>query len=137
MELSSIGPVVSEEKMFENVDGRTTDAGVIGILIAHLGAFGSGELKITQNTRRQNACKECNSYVRFCLHMLSRLCLSQLSPSYTVTILAKIHHDLSRFEPDGKIGIRRDGKKKIQHQYGVSRCSYGVCTIHLQIHYDS
>ena len=31
--------------MFENVDGRTND-GVIGILIAHLGAFGSGELKI-------------------------------------------------------------------------------------------
>ena len=30
--------------MFENVDGRV-DAGVIGILIAHLGAFGSGELK--------------------------------------------------------------------------------------------
>ena len=33
--------------MFENVDGRT-DADVIGILIAHLGAFGSGELKIRQ-----------------------------------------------------------------------------------------
>ena len=32
--------------MFENVDGRTLDAGVIGILIAHLGAFSSGELKI-------------------------------------------------------------------------------------------
>ena len=30
--------------MFENVAGRT-DAGVTGILIAHLGAFGSGELK--------------------------------------------------------------------------------------------
>ena len=40
--------------MFENVDGRTDDgrpdagrtpdAGVTGILIAHLGAFGSGEL---------------------------------------------------------------------------------------------
>ena len=29
-------------------DGRTTDAGVTGILIAHLGAFGSGELKITR-----------------------------------------------------------------------------------------
>ena len=27
-------------------DGRTTDAGVTGILIAHLRAFGSGELKI-------------------------------------------------------------------------------------------
>ena len=40
--------------MFENVDGRTDgrrtdgrtpDAGVTGILIAHLRAFGSGELK--------------------------------------------------------------------------------------------
>ena len=37
--------------MFENVDGRrtddgrTTDDGVTGILIAHLRAFGSGELK--------------------------------------------------------------------------------------------
>ena len=31
-------------------DGRTTDAGVTGILIAHLGAFGSGELKI-DNTK--------------------------------------------------------------------------------------
>ena len=29
--------------MFENVDGRTDD-GVTGILIAHLRAFGSGEL---------------------------------------------------------------------------------------------
>ena len=39
--------------MFENVDGRTdgrtTDAGVTGILIAHLGAFGSGELKSSDN----------------------------------------------------------------------------------------
>ena len=31
--------------MFENVDGRTTDDRVTGILIAHLGAFSSGELK--------------------------------------------------------------------------------------------
>ena len=40
--------------MFENVDGRRTDgrtdAGVTGILLAHLGAFGSGELK-TQFSR--------------------------------------------------------------------------------------
>ena len=25
-------------------------------------------------------------------------------------------------------------KKKIQHQYGVSRCSYGVCKIRLRLH---
>ena len=40
--------------MFENVDGRTPDgrtpdAGVTGILIAHLGAFRSGELKTSLN----------------------------------------------------------------------------------------
>ena len=43
--MSSIGLVVSE-KMFENVDGQTTDAGVTGIIIAHLGGFSSGELKM-------------------------------------------------------------------------------------------
>ena len=32
--------------MFENVDGRMTDPGVTGILIAHLGVFSSGELKM-------------------------------------------------------------------------------------------
>ena len=49
--MSSIGPVVSEEKMFENVDGRqTTDAGVTGILLAHQWAFGSGELKSWNKT---------------------------------------------------------------------------------------
>ena len=34
-------------------DGRRTDAGVTGILVAHLGAFGSGELK-ESNTKPQN-----------------------------------------------------------------------------------
>ena len=44
--LSLIGPVVSEEKMFEIVDGWTTDGGrSAGILLAHPWAFGSGELK--------------------------------------------------------------------------------------------
>ena len=38
--------------MFENVDGRTTDARVTGILIAHLGAFGSGELKMVEKASR-------------------------------------------------------------------------------------
>ena len=36
--------------MFENVDGRTED-GVIGILIAHLKAFGSGELIIDHSNQ--------------------------------------------------------------------------------------
>ena len=35
--------------MFENVD-RRTDAGVTGILLAHPGAFGAGELKKTKKT---------------------------------------------------------------------------------------
>ena len=44
-EFNSIDPGVSEEKMFENVDGQWTDAPVIDILLAHPRAFGSGELK--------------------------------------------------------------------------------------------
>ena len=35
MKLSSIGPVVSEQKMFENVDKQRMDDGAIGILLAH------------------------------------------------------------------------------------------------------
>ena len=47
MKFELIGPVISEGKMFENVDGRQTpDAGVTGILLDHLGAFRSGELKM-------------------------------------------------------------------------------------------
>ena len=58
--------------MFENVDvrrttegrrtddGRTTDAGVTGILIAHLGAFGSGELKSAKsNSSKSYALHVC------------------------------------------------------------------------------
>ena len=42
--MSSIGPVVSEEKMFENVDGRrTTDAGVTGILLGSLSKNGGNQ----------------------------------------------------------------------------------------------
>ena len=54
--LSLIDPVVSEEKMFENVDGQTDDGrtedGVTGILLAHPWAFGSGELKSRQMTTK-------------------------------------------------------------------------------------
>ena len=37
--------MVSEEKMLKNVERRRLGSGVIGIQLAHLGAFGSGELK--------------------------------------------------------------------------------------------
>ena len=38
--------------MFENVDGpRPMDARVTGILLAHRGAFGSGELKTMKTVR--------------------------------------------------------------------------------------
>ena len=43
-------------------DGRTTDAGVTGILIAHLGAFGSGELKILT---KNDIIVHCNYYNKF------------------------------------------------------------------------
>ena len=40
-------------------DGRTTDARVTGILIAHLGAFGSGELKMFLKNKLIWAMQKC------------------------------------------------------------------------------
>ena len=64
-----------------------------------------------------------------------------LSLSHTFTVLAPVE---LRFIPNllvDKVGVNRDEsgwkKRKIQHQYGVSRCSYGVCKIRLRFHYDS
>ena len=45
-------------------DGRTTDAGVTGILIAHLGAFGSGELKMMCNNPNLDLVN-INAYTNF------------------------------------------------------------------------
>ena len=55
--------------MFENVDGRTTDgrttdARVTGILIAHLGAFGSGELKKKLVELKRTVLMSDNSFER-------------------------------------------------------------------------
>ena len=59
--------------------------------------------------------------------------LSRFEPRFTTT-----HPDLTQMVKSGCIGMRRDGKKKkFQHQYDVSRCSYGVSTIRLRTHYDS
>ena len=56
----------------------------------------------------------------------------------------QLHCDDSGYDSsrtDGKIGMHQDEsgwkKKKIQHQYDVSQCSNGVCTVNLRIHYDS
>ena len=60
-------------------DGRqTTDAGVTGILIAHLGAFSSGELKIVDwNVRYKKKLK----------HVLRSNCLRSFTREYTYTNL--------------------------------------------------
>ena len=65
-------------------DGRTTDAGVTGILIAHLGAFGSGELKI---------CPSGSPFVRF------------FYPTLTLVIDSYIpdHHLLDSFHKFGSL----------------------------------
>ena len=44
--------------MFESVDGWTTDTGVIGILIAHLGAFGSEELNKKIGMKKTQNCQD-------------------------------------------------------------------------------
>ena len=85
--------------MFENVDGQTddrrraTDAGVTGILIAHLGAFGSCELKSQWNMKcrsrvpvKMRACSVCQGQL-LCKVSLSYLSLVQKN---TLSILLYI-----------------------------------------------
>ena len=48
MKFFTIGPVVSEEKSFEIVDGRRTTKHAY--TISYPGAFGAGELKVISDT---------------------------------------------------------------------------------------
>ena len=59
-------------------------------------------------------------------------CLT-LSPSYTVTIQAPIHHDSSRFETDGKIGLHRDASGWKKRNSSIIRC----LTVLLRCQHDS
>ena len=60
--------------MFENVDGRRTDAGVIGILIAHLGAFGPGELKLCKRRGVNIWSDSVKVFAVCCAHTRSESC---------------------------------------------------------------
>ena len=55
LNLVTFGPVVSEEKSFESVDGRRTDDGGFPSY-KFPGAFGSGELKILAVGRTGGGC---------------------------------------------------------------------------------
>ena len=54
---------------------------------------------------------------------------SRFRPRFT-----RIHPNLRQMVKSRCIGMEI---KRVQHQYGVSRCSYGVCMIRLRIHCDS
>ena len=51
------------------------------------------------------------------------------SPSYTVTILAPINHDSSRFETDGKIGLHRDASGCKKGYSSIKTMSHGAPTV--------
>ena len=61
---------------------------------------------------------------------------SPLSLSQTFTILATIHHDSSRFELGGKIGVHQDGKKEnstsILYLTMLLRCLHDSSTVPLR-----
>ena len=59
--------------MFEYVDGQTPDAGVTGILIAHLGAFGSGELKNTVKPSQESHLLESQTVFYTQMAVVSRV----------------------------------------------------------------
>ena len=52
-----------------------------------------------------------------------------LSPSYTVTIQAKIHHDSSRFETAGKIRLHRDASGWKKRNSSINTTSHDAPTV--------
>ena len=60
-----------------------------------------------------------------------------LSPSYTVTIQAPIHHDSSRFETDGKIGVHRDASGWKKRNSSINTMSHYTPTVSARFIYGS
>ena len=60
-----------------------------------------------------------------------------LSPSYTVTIQAPIHHDSCRFETDGKIGVHRDASGWKERNSSTNMMSHDAPTVSARFIYGS
>ena len=72
-------------------------------------------LNLLNEMGKEIKCEACRAFLSLYRNEFNKFNNTRarmLSPSYTVTIQAPIHHDFSRFETDGKIGMRRDGKKR-------------------------
>ena len=57
--------------------------------------------------------------------------------SYTVTIPATNHHDSSRFEPDGKIGVHRDASGWKKRKSSINTVSRDAPTVSARFIYGS
>ena len=66
--------------------------------------------------------------VLFCIKIITSL-QNNLSPSYTVTIQAPIHHDSSQFETDGKIGLHRDASGWKKRNSSINTMSQDAPTV--------
>ena len=62
---------------------------------------------------------------------------TSLSPSYTITIQAPIHHDSSRFETDGKIGVHRDASGWKKRNSSINTVSHDAPTVSTRFIYGS
>ena len=60
-----------------------------------------------------------------------------LSPSYTVTIQAPIHHNSSRFKTDGKIGVHRDASGWKKRNSSINAMSHDAPTVSARFIYGS
>ena len=80
---------------------------------------------------KENLCKKMD------ILMFMRRFRCSLSPSYTVTIPVTIHHDLSRFEPDGKIGVHRDASGWKKRKPSINTVSHDDPMVSAQFIYGS
>ena len=77
----------------------------------------------------------CNPQIIFVI--FSQFELKNLSPSYTVTIQAPIHHNSSLFETDGKIGVHRDASGWKKRNFSINTMSHDAPTVFARFIYGS
>ena len=83
------------------------------------------ELKLKKEIKTK---VKMNNFIRICNTVGIKL-----SPSYTVTFLAPIHHDSSRFETDGKIGLHRDASGWKKRNSSINTMSHDSSTDPLRL----
>ena len=110
-------------KCWRTTDGRTTDAGVTGILLAHQWAFGSGELKSKGDIVIASVHPLC--YFLLCYFVML---LDEIQPNLVCELLTRMGHATTKKKLPHSLGpwggVKRSNIIKFQLQSQFQRFLY-------------